>query len=78
MCEAIYNAIPGATYNSTQQGYVFPSTVTAAQLPKVGFQLNGQTFYLMPEDLAFADAGNGLTYGGVQSRGDENLDILGI
>jgi hypothetical protein len=34
-------------------------------------------FSLKNEALAFADAGNGMWYGGVQSRGERTFDILG-
>lgn len=70
LVDAVYKAIPGAKYDDTQQGYLFPSTTTIDQFPKVGFELNGTTFYIQPEDLGFADAGNGMTYGGIQSRGN--------
>jgi len=34
-------------------------------------------FTVQKEDLAFADAGTGMVYGGIQSRGDMTFDILG-
>ncbi len=76
-CEAIYNAIPGATYDSTQQGWVFPSSTTADQLPVVTFAVGDTQFAVQKEDLGFADAGNGMVYGGIQSRGSMTFDILG-
>ncbi|KAI9716495.1 MAG: hypothetical protein M1828_007655 [Chrysothrix sp. TS-e1954] len=75
--EAVYKAIPGAKYDSTQQGYVFPTKTTADKLPIVQVDIGGKLFTIQKEDLAFADAGNGMTYGGIQSRGDMDLDILG-
>jgi len=75
--KAIYAAIPGSTYDSTQQGYLFPSSTTADQLPVVQFDVGGQLFTVMKEDLSFADAGNGMVYGGIQSRGSMTFDILG-
>ncbi|KAI9655240.1 MAG: hypothetical protein M1831_004950 [Alyxoria varia] len=77
VCEAIYNAIPGSQYDSANQGYVFPKSVTAAELPVVEFDVGGKLFAVQKEDLAFADAGGDLVYGGVQSRGDLGFDILG-
>lgn len=77
VCEQIYNAIPGATYDQTQQGYVFPSSVTADQLPTVTFAVGGKQFAVQKEDLSFADAGNNMVYGGIQSRGSMTFDILG-
>lgn len=75
--EAIYAAIPGSSYNDQQQGYVFPQTVTPDQLPVVKFAVGSQEFALPKESLAFADNGDGTWYGGVQSRGDMDMDILG-
>lgn len=46
-------------------------------MPVVAFDVGGKEFAVQKEDLAFADAGNGLTYGGIQSRGDLTFDILG-
>jgi hypothetical protein len=76
-CEAIYNAIPGSTYDQAQQGYVFPSNTTADQLPVVSFAVGNTQFEVQKEDLGFADAGNGMVYGGIQSRGSMTFDILG-
>ncbi|KAI9849097.1 MAG: hypothetical protein M1837_005327 [Sclerophora amabilis] len=76
-CEAIYNAIPGAMYDSGNQGYVFPSSTTAENLPVVTFAVGDRQFTVQKENLGFADAGNGMVYGGIQSRGDMSFDILG-
>jgi hypothetical protein len=76
-CKAIYAAIPGSTYDSTQQGYLFPSSTTADQLPVVTFAVGDTQFTVNKEDLGFADAGNGMVYGGIQSRGTMTFDILG-
>lgn len=77
VCEAIYNAIPGSTYDSQQQGYIFPSSTSADALPVVTFAVGGKQFAVQKEDLGFADAGNGMVYGGIQSRGSMTFDILG-
>ena len=76
-CKAIYDAIPGAKYDSSQQGYVFPSNTSVDKLPVVSFAVGGKQFPLQKEDLGFADAGDNMTYGGIQSRGDMKFDILG-
>ena len=75
--KAIYAAIPGSTYDSTQQGYLFPSNTQPSQLPVVTFAVGDQQFAVPKEALAFADAGNGMVYGGIQSRGTMTFDILG-
>jgi hypothetical protein len=77
VCAAIYKAIPGAKYDSTQQGYIYPTSTSAAQLPDVAFAVGDQLFHVGKEDLGFADAGNGFVYGGIQSRGSLDFDILG-
>jgi len=76
-CKAIYDAIPGSKFDTTQQGYVFPSSTTAAQLPVVTFAVGDKQFAVQKEDLSFADAGNNMVYGGIQSRGSMTFDILG-
>ena len=75
--KAVYDAIPGSTYDSTQQGYTFPSNVTADQLPDVAFPCGDKLIHVQKEYLAFADAGNGMVFGGIQSRGNNPFDILG-
>jgi hypothetical protein len=76
-CKAIYDAIPGSTYDQANQGYTFPSNTTADQLPVVTFAVGDTQFAVQKEDLGFADAGNGMVYGGIQSRGSMTFDILG-
>lgn len=76
-CEKIYDAIPGGKYDSTQQGYLFPTNTAANKLPVVSFAVGDKQFNVNKADLAFADAGNGMSYGGIQSRGDLSFDILG-
>lgn len=39
--------------------------------------MGDKEFSVNKEDLAFADAGDGMSYGGIQSRGDLSFDILG-
>ncbi|KAI4211480.1 MAG: hypothetical protein LQ351_005782 [Letrouitia transgressa] len=77
LCDAIYQAIPGAKYDEANQGYVFPNQTPVEQLPVVSFDVGGKEFAVQKEDLAFADAGNGMVYGGIQSRGSLSFDILG-
>lgn len=76
-CKAIYDAIPGSKYDSQQQGYVFPAGTTADKLPVVTFAVGDTQFVVQKEDLGFADAGTGMIYGGIQSRGTMDFDILG-
>jgi hypothetical protein len=76
-CKAIYDAIPGSKYDSTNQGYVYPANTTVDQLPVVTLAVGAKQFTVQKEDLGFADAGNGMIYGGIQSRGTMTFDILG-
>ncbi|KAK5124648.1 hypothetical protein LTR85_001361 [Meristemomyces frigidus] len=75
--KAIYDAIPGATLNSQQQGYVFPTSTATADLPTVEFAVGDTLFQVNKENFAFQDLGDGTYYGGIQSRGDQNFDIYG-
>lgn len=52
-CQAIYNAIPGATYDQASQGYIFPDNLTADQLPVVTIAIGGTQFTIQKEDLGF-------------------------
>lgn len=76
-CQAIYDAIPGAMYDSRVQGYVFPTNTPAADLPVVKFAVGEKLFEVQKEDLGFAGARQGYVYGGIQSRGSLGFDILG-
>ncbi|KAG8740234.1 hypothetical protein FRC10_004574 [Ceratobasidium sp. 414] len=55
-------------------GYIFPAN---AQLPSLAFCVGYWLFTVPSGDLAFSDAGNGMSYGAVQSRGQNPQDILG-
>lgn len=76
-CQAIYDAIPGATYDPQSQGYIYPTSTTVDQLPVVSIAVGGKQFVVQKEDLGFAEARPGYLYGGIQSRGTMDLDILG-
>ncbi|KAI9642104.1 hypothetical protein NHQ30_009975 [Ciborinia camelliae] len=77
VCEAIYAAIPGSSYNPEYQGYIFPSNASADDLPIVTFAVGDKQFAVQKEDLGFAEASTGMVYGGIQSRGSLPFDILG-
>ncbi|CZT41308.1 related to pepsin precursor [Rhynchosporium secalis] len=77
VCEAVYGAIKGATYDKDNQGWVYPSATTIDQFPDVTFAIGEKQFIIQKEDLGFVDIGNGTVYGGIQSRGDLPFDILG-
>lgn len=76
--DALYSQIPGATYDWSNQGYIFPIDVKLDDLPDFKVAVGDKEFLIQKEDLAFAptDDGEGW-YGGVQSRGILPFDILG-
>lgn len=76
-CKAIYDAIPGASYDSESQGWIYPTNTSVDQLPVVTFAVGDKQFTVQKEDLGFAEAKSGYYYGGIQSRGDMTFDILG-
>ncbi|KAK9421488.1 putative Eukaryotic aspartyl protease [Seiridium unicorne] len=77
VCTALYKQIKGAKYDEQQQGWTFPTSVKAADLPDFSVAVGDKEFVIQKEDLAFAPADNNTWYGGVQSRGDMDFDILG-
>lgn len=76
-CQQIYAAIPGSTYDSSSQGYIFPTSTTTAQLPTITFAVGNTQFAVHKEALSFSPAKTGYVYGGIQSRGSMTFDILG-
>lgn len=77
LVDAVYKAIPGSKYDDNSQGYVFPSNTSADQLPEITLAIGDAQVSFQKEDLGFADAGNGMVYGSIQSRGTMNMDIYG-
>lgn len=77
LVDAVYKAIPGATYDENNQGYVFPSNTSVDQLPDITLAIGDAQVSFQKEDLGFADAGNGMVYGSIQSRGSMDMDIYG-
>jgi len=76
-CEAIYSAIPGASYDFGSQGYIFPSDLNPQDLPTITFAVGDHQFAVRKSDLGFAEAKTGYVFGGIQSRGELTFDILG-
>jgi hypothetical protein len=79
VCNAIYAAIPGAKYDGEAMGWVFPADIREEQLPSVGLEVDGKIFAISKEDLGFSvcDHSSGYIYGGIQSRGNLPMDIVG-
>ncbi|CAE6449310.1 unnamed protein product [Rhizoctonia solani] len=72
--EHLYSQILGAKLDRGLGGYVFP---TDAHVPELGFSIGKWLFTIPSEDLAFSSAGSGMSYGAIQSRGQNKQDILG-
>ncbi|KAK7186398.1 hypothetical protein DPSP01_012226 [Paraphaeosphaeria sporulosa] len=77
LVEEVYAAIPGAKYDQSNQGYIFPSSTSADDLPTITLAIGDAQVEFQKEDLGFADAGNGMLYGSIQSRGSMDMDIYG-
>ncbi|CAN9185638.1 unnamed protein product [Alternaria alternata] len=77
LVDAVYKAIPGAQYDQNNQGYVFPASTSADNLPEIKLAIGDSMVTFQKEDLGFADAGNGNVYGSIQSRGSMDMDIYG-
>lgn len=77
LCNEIYRAIPGATFDKKNQGWVFPIGTPINKLPKVTVAVGDKQFEIQKEDFGFAKVGDAMQYGGIQSRGDSKFDILG-
>ncbi|KAB5588658.1 hypothetical protein CTheo_7896 [Ceratobasidium theobromae] len=72
--ELLYSQIPGARLDRNIGGYIFP---TKARVPSLAFCVGYWLFTIPSSDLAFSDAGNGMSFGAIQSRGQNAQDILG-
>jgi len=77
LCQQIYSSIPGATKSPSQQGWVFPTPTDLSTLPQVALSLGDALFQIKPSDFAFQHLDDGTTYGGIQSRGNQEFDVLG-
>ncbi|KAK3210225.1 hypothetical protein GRF29_44g2074986 [Pseudopithomyces chartarum] len=77
LVDEVYAAIPGSKYDQNNQGYVFPSDTSVDKLPEVTLAIGDKQVIFQKEDLGFADAGNGMVYGSIQSRGNMDMDIYG-
>jgi len=70
--DEIYGVIRGARMDRT--GWILP---TSSRPTNISFAV-GRTFYMISgEDLKFADAGRGMSFGAIQSRGQNKQDIFG-
>ena len=71
---AIYDAIPGSQLDDSQGGYVYPADAT---VPDVEFAVGKNMYKINATDFSLGPASDGMLFGGIQSRGTNNFDILG-
>ncbi|KAB8236144.1 hypothetical protein ETB97_002807 [Aspergillus alliaceus] len=76
-CQAIYDSIPGTLYDRESQGFLIPTGIDAEKLPAIQLAVGEKSFAILKESLLFAEARPGYVYGGVQSRGSLEFDVLG-
>ena len=74
----IYSSIKGAFLSSDYGGYVFPTTeATSGRIPNISFCVGDWLYTIPGRDMHFSDAGDGYSFGAVQSRGGNPQDIFG-
>jgi hypothetical protein len=73
----LYAAIPGSRYDADQAGYIFPASIPTDHLPVLSIAIGDHPLVIHKPDLSFSDVGNGMVYGGVQSRGNLPFNIYG-
>jgi hypothetical protein len=64
VCDALYKEIKGAKYDSSQQGWLIPTT-SVSSLPDFSVAIGDTEFVIQKEDLLFAMADDDHWYGGV-------------
>ena len=80
LCEAIYNAIPGGTYDPSN-GYVFPASDDVSKLPEIKMGIGKAIISIDRKFLCYCtytdNSGKEWCFGIFQSRGNFPLDIAG-
>ncbi|KAH9833813.1 acid protease [Rhodofomes roseus] len=72
--DRIYHRINGARYSNSRGGWIYPNH---ERLPEIEFAIGHTMYRVRAIDFHYSDAGDGLTFGGIQSRGDLKYDIFG-
>jgi len=73
--KAVYDAIPGSRLDRTQGGFVYPADAT---VPDLEIAVGENKFKINASDFSLGPAGNGMLFGGIQSKGSvSDVDILG-
>lgn len=53
------------------------SALRSTSCLKITFAVGDKQIEVQKKDLGFVEVGDGMQYGGIQSRGDSKFDILG-
>ncbi|PCH40757.1 acid protease [Wolfiporia cocos MD-104 SS10] len=72
--EQIYHQIPGARYSNRRGGWIYPHH---AKVPEIHLAIGHTMYRLNAVDFPCSNAGDGLNFGGIQSRGNLDYDIFG-
>ncbi|KAF8322271.1 acid protease [Clavulina sp. PMI_390] len=70
--DEIYGRIKGARMD--RSGWILPKN---SKPPNMAFAVGRNFYTISGEDLKFADAGKGMSFGSIQSRGQNKQDIFG-
>lgn len=66
----------GGIFDSTQQGWIYPSTIEIDNLPNISFPVGNTVVTLDKSDLGFTSNGSWI-FGAIQSRGNDEYDSFG-
>lgn len=72
--KAYYAKVSGASYSSSEGGYVFPCSAT---LPNFNVAIGGKTFVIPGSYINFAPTSGSTCYGGIQSNDGIGMSIFG-
>ncbi|KAH8840358.1 hypothetical protein MCOR27_001233 [Pyricularia oryzae] len=76
-CEAFYKKIEGAKYSRLHQGWLVPGGETQG-MPELRVAVGETEFGISTSEYAFSPADGDMFFGVVQSRGNNEFDVLGV
>lgn len=76
-CEAFYKKIEGAKYSRLRQGWLVPGGETQG-MPELRVAVGETEFGISTSEYAFSPADGDMFFGVVQSRGNNEFDVLGV
>lgn len=72
--DAYWKKVSGATYSSSQGGWIFPCSTTP---PKFGLSIGGKVFYVPGSYMNYGAISNTMCFGGMQRNTGLSFGILG-